>query len=104
MKMRYSHVSLRYLPIRPIPNLRPLLILIKIKLGTHLLCSCQTKKINGIDLIGASFYSHEDALLACSTPLSVDMPNAQFTPLADFYKDKNLEPTFYVAIYDVPFN
>src|SRR5213080_1126776 len=51
--------------------------------------SFQAKKINRIDVIGTSFYSDEDALLACANPLSADTPNAQFTPLADFNKDKN---------------
>ena len=46
--------------------------------------SFQAKKINGVDVIGASFYSDEDAFLACANPLSADTPNAQFTPLADF--------------------
>ena len=63
--------------------------------------SFQAKKINGVDVIGASFYSNADALLACANPLSADTSNAQFTPLADFNKDKNSVPTFYVAIYDV---
>ena len=66
--------------------------------------SFQAKKINGVDVIGASFYSDEDAFLACANPLSADTPNAQFTPLADFNKDKNSVPTFYVVIYDVPLN
>src|ERR1044071_7226792 len=66
--------------------------------------SFQAKKINGVDVIGASFYSEDDALLACANPLTADTPNAKFTPLAEFNKDKNSVPTFYVAIYDVPLN
>ena len=66
--------------------------------------SFQVKKINGVDIIGVSFYSDEDALLACANPLTADTPNAQFMPLAEFNKDKNSVPTFYVAIYDVPLN
>ena len=56
--------------------------------------SFQAKKINRVDVIGASFYSEEDALLACANPLTADTPNAQFMPLADFNKDKNSVPTF----------
>ena len=56
--------------------------------------SFQAKKINGVDVIGASFYSEEDALLACANPLTADTPNAQFTPLAKFNEDKNSAPTF----------
>ena len=66
--------------------------------------SFQAKKINRIDVIGASFYSDEDALLACANPVSSATSNVQFTPLAEFNKDKNSVPTFYVAIYDVPLN
>ena len=39
--------------------------------------SFQAKKINGVDVIGASFYSEEDTLLACANPLTADTPNAQ---------------------------
>ena len=49
-------------------------------------------------------HTPRDALLACANPLSADTPNAKFTSLADFNKDKNSVPTFYVAIYDVPLN
>lgn len=59
------------------------------------------KKINTIQMIGASFKTIEDATAACSDPVTKDSAHpCSFVLVSNLNKDENR--SFYVAVYDVP--